>query len=169
MFECDLSIIRGNYSVGKSTFIFDFARMLKNHLNYKICFIGASKEIEFEKNKFKDTFDLIRFYDKEIKTTELISELLIRDKYDFIFIDDIDHILYEKSNKWLDRILKIPISKIATFSVFPPFAGDKIEINGFKFETYHIGGNFPNTTINGINSNKVIEQFIRNKKLEKIF
>jgi hypothetical protein len=166
MFSHKLNIIRGNYSTGKTTFLFNFSKKLKEHLNYKICYIGTV-QTDFD-HYLKEIFDFVRFFDKDIKTTQLVSELILRDKYDFIFIDDIDFFLNDLENmKWLKNILKIPINKIATYSVFPPFYKEKIKIADYDFEIYHISCD-KLTTINGVNSDNVIEQFIRNKKIEKL-
>lgn len=119
MFNDDKNLIRGHSSSGKTEFIIDLA----NHLidaGLKVCFISTKDENRYHRNKFTFYRSLSNRFEEDYKMFQLVSEIIIRDNYDYLIIDDIDSIYDDHffSDKQIDKFLEIlintPVKKILT-------------------------------------------------------
>jgi hypothetical protein len=119
MFNDDKNLIRGHSSSGKTEFIIDLA----NHLvdsGFKVCFISTKDENRYHRNKFTFYRSLSNRFEEDYKMFQLVSEIIIRDKYDYLIVDDIDSIYDDHffSDKQIDKFLEIlintPVKKILT-------------------------------------------------------
>jgi hypothetical protein len=110
MFNKNFNIIIGKRVSGRTLFLWKISKMLKS-FGYKICFIGCTSEFN-QTDPLLNHFDFCRILSQrdDTQTTKMIKEITERDKYDFIFIDDIDC-----TQKPIQKILNsINIRKIAT-------------------------------------------------------
>ena len=119
MFDENINLIRGHSYSGKTEFLIDLA----NHLvdaGFKVFFISTKDENRYHRNKFTFYRSLSNRFEEDYKMFQLVSEIIIRDNYDYLFIDDIDSIYDDHffSNKQIDKFLEIlintPVKKILT-------------------------------------------------------
>jgi len=119
MFDENINLIRGHSYSGKTEFIIDLA----NHLvdaGFKVFFISTKDENRYHRNKFTFYRSLSNRFEEDYKMFQLVSEIIIRDNYDYLFIDDIDSIYDDHffSHKEIDKLLEIlintPVKKILT-------------------------------------------------------
>jgi hypothetical protein len=119
MFDENINLIRGHSSSGKTEFIIDLANSLVDS-GFKICFISTKDENRYHRNKFTFYRSLSNRFEEDYKMFQLVSEIIIRDNYDYLFIDDIDSIYDDHffSDKQIDKFLEIlintPVKKILT-------------------------------------------------------
>ena len=119
MFDENINLIRGYSYCGKTTFLIDLANSLVDS-GFKICFISTKDENRYHRNKFTFYRSLSNRFEEDYKMFQLVSEIIIRDNYDYLFIDDIDSIYDDHffSNKQIDKFLEIlintPVKKILT-------------------------------------------------------
>jgi thymidine kinase len=119
MFDENINLIRGYSYSGKTTFLIDLANSLVDS-GFKICFISTGDENRYHRNKFTFYRSLSNRFEEDYKMIQLVSEIIIRDNYDYLFIDDID-CFYDQNffaQKETDKILQIlidtPVKKILT-------------------------------------------------------
>ena len=119
MFDKNINLIRGHSSSGKTEFLIDLA----NHLvdsGLKICFISTIIETPHIRNNFTLYRSLSTIFEEDYKMFQLVSEIIIRDNYDYLFIDDIGsifndyHFKIKESDKLLEILINIPVKKILT-------------------------------------------------------
>ena len=119
MFDENINLIRGHSYSGKTEFLIDLA----NHLvdaGFKVFFISTKDENRYHRNKFTFYRSLSNRFEEDYKMFQLVSEIIIRDNYDYLFIDDIDSIYDDHffSHKEIDKLLEIlintPVKKILT-------------------------------------------------------
>ena len=142
---------------------------------YKVCYIGSSRENYIN---YKDNFNFHRiisyFFSEDYKMLSLISEIIQRDNYDYLFIDDISYFysskFYSKNqiDDLIEKIHNIPIKKILVcdryeYSSLPIYS--IISNNFLSDEEEHI---FDNYLIDGIEPTQMIKSYIRDIKIEKI-
>ena len=119
MFDENINLIRGYSYCGKTTFLIDLANSLVDS-GFKICFISTKDENRYHRNKFTFYRSLSNRFEEDYKMFQLVSEIIIRDNYDYLFIDDIDSIYDDHffSDKQIDKFLEIlintPVKKILT-------------------------------------------------------
>lgn len=119
MFDDDKNLIRGHSYSGKTEFLIDLANNLVD-AGSKVFFISTKDENVYHRNKFTFHRSLSNRFEEDYKMFQLVSEIIIRDNYDYLFIDDIDSIYDDHffSNKQIDKFLEIlintPVKKILT-------------------------------------------------------
>lgn len=101
---------------GKTTYLMGLSsRMINNGL--KVCFIGGSTELE-ESSNIRKMATIVRFIKSfgaysdsyNLKMLESIREITHREKYDFIMVDDFDHL----SKNCVEFLKTINTKKIVT-------------------------------------------------------
>lgn len=115
MFNKNFNIILGDRASGRTFFLWEISKILKS-FGHRICFIGCTGELRHD-DAFLTHFDFCRILSQrdDLQTAEMIKEITERDKYDFIFIDDIDC-----TRKGVQKILKsINVRKISTCMEIP--------------------------------------------------
>jgi len=124
MFSKIFNIIQGDRSSGKSVLLWSLSKILKSE-GYKICFLGCSEEYTNDgTDVFLKHYDFVRVIPNNVsysnnQTFELLKELLERDKYDYLLIDDVD--IFDKS--YWNKIKNINIKKIFTCGELPLIGG----------------------------------------------
>lgn len=174
MFDKNVNIIKSKQRQGTTTFLEMFSKSLMDS-GYKVCYIGASKDNNIN---YKDKFNFYRIiasvFDEDYKMLSLISEIIIRDKYDYLFIDDIEYLYSSKFyskyeiDKLIENIDNIPVKKIITCDIgdFPSLPTYSITSNNFfNNSEEHI---FENYLIDGIEPTQIIKSYIRDIKIENI-
>jgi len=179
MFNKNFNIIVGDSNTWKSSALHAIAYDLKSQLNKKIIFLGSLSE---NKTHFmNERYYLHRYfsYDDEnnMKMFKLIEELCLKDKIDFLFIDDIDRFQAFQSfstnaKKYISFLNKIPVRKIVTWtdtSSIPLYEFSE-EItdseNYFLHIKYNNGRSY--VTIDDVKADAFIKSFIRDEKLKTI-
>ena len=110
MFSKNFNIIIGDRASGRTTFLFELARLIKS-FGKKTCYIGGTEEFyEFANNSVDKIYDSAFFYKNDVRLFQNIKEITERDEYEYIFIDDMDYI----SHNCMDILSSIRINKIAT-------------------------------------------------------
>jgi len=110
MFGKNFNIVIGDRASGRTTFLFELARLIKS-FDKKICYVGGTDEFfEFANNSVEKIYDSAFFYKNDIRLFQNIKEITERDNYEYIFVDDIDYI----SHDCIDILSSIRINKIAT-------------------------------------------------------
>jgi hypothetical protein len=200
--EKNFTIFTGIGAIGKSTLLFSIAELLKIDLGLKMAFIGWTHEFSelHISETIKKSFDFVRFLsdskEENLKMLELVSELAVRDRYDYIFIDDIGGApnLEQRLNKsinykispgsiiafsedqqtYIDRILEIPVSKIATYTfreIFSPDSDIKNKFVGFSVHKVEYGKRWDfnyKISVDGIDSQEFVKSFVRDVKISRI-
>ena len=119
MFDENINLIRGHSYSGKTEFLIDLA----NHLvdaGFKVFFISTKDENRYHRNKFTFYRSLSNRFEEDYKMFQLVSEIIIRDNYDYLFIDDIDSIYddhffsHKEIDKFLEILINTPVKKILT-------------------------------------------------------
>lgn len=135
MFDKNFNIILGKRSSGKTYLLWEISSLFKS-LGYKICFIGLSSEFDegYSNHDFIKHFDLHRNLvditgNNDIKMLELVKEIVERDSYDYIFIDDMH--LNERIHKLLSDI---KVKKVCTSNIFY----DEFLSNDLEYDYYGI-------------------------------
>lgn len=128
MFESDLNIVFGDTKTGRTKFLIDFSRKL-NELGFKVFFLGCTNEFQNSSKSILESFSGFRIIDSydddnNYKLIDVINEILSRDSYDYLFVDDIDFV----SNRCKNEIIKINIKKIITCLSYNK---DKFKSNSF--------------------------------------
>ena len=124
MFSKIFNIIQGERSSGKSVLLWNLSKILKSE-GYKICFVGCSDEYSNDGlDAFLTHYDFVRVVPNKVsysnsQTFDLLKELLERDKYDYLLIDDVD--ILDKS--YWNKIKNISIKKIFTCGELPLIGG----------------------------------------------
>ena len=119
MFDDDKNLIRGYSYSGKTEFLTDLANDLVD-AGFKVCFISTKDENKYHRNKFTFYRSLSNRFEEDYKMFQLVSEIIIRDNYDYLLIDDIDsfyddHFFSQKqTDKILEKITNIHVKKILT-------------------------------------------------------
>lgn len=119
MFDENINLIRGQSYCGKTTFLIDLANNLIDS-GFKICFISTEDENRYHRNKFTFYRSLSNRFEEDYKMFQLVSEIIIRDNYDYLFIDDIDSIYddhffsHKETDKFLEILINTPVKKILT-------------------------------------------------------
>ena len=170
MFNKDFNVINGDRASGKSIFLRELSRVLKK-LNYKVCFIDTLGEANFTKNS---NIDLIKVLSESEynnkKTIQVVREITERDKYDFILVDDTDHL----SKSIINDIKNIRVKKIIACTFLYNIGLDKKDTykintiyNEYKLkESFSIEYNDEYLDIENLES--FYAQVIRDEKLTKI-
>ena len=110
MFSKNFNIIIGDRASGRTTFLFELARLIKS-FGKKTCYIGGTEEFyEFANNSVNKIYDSTFFYKNDVRLFQNIKEITERDEYEYIFIDDMDYI----SHNCMDIISSIRVNKITT-------------------------------------------------------
>lgn len=110
MFDKNFNIIIGDRASGRTTFLFELARLIKS-LDKKICYIGGTDEFyDYANNSVYKIYDSAFFYKNDIRLFQNIKEITEKDEYEYIFIDDIDYI----HRICIDILSSIRVKKIAT-------------------------------------------------------
>jgi hypothetical protein len=140
MFSDDKSLIRGFTDSGKTEFIIDLANNLVDS-GFKVCFISTRNENKYHRHKFTLHRSLSNRFEEDYKTFQLVSEIIIRDNYDYLFIDDfdsfyVDHFFSQKeTDKILEKLINTPVKKILTcnweVSIYLPITSE-ISANFFS-------------------------------------
>ncbi len=181
MFDKNFNIIVGNNSTWKSSALHAISYDLKSQLNKKIIFLGSTNENKT--HYLNERYYLHRFlsYDDEnnMKMFQVIEELCIKEKIDFIFIDDIDRFqtsffssTKSIAKKYISFLDKIPVRKIVTCSDTSsiPLHEFSEEItdseNYFLHIKYNNGHSY--VTINDLKADDFIKAFIRDEKIKTI-
>jgi thymidine kinase len=108
MFDKNLNFIIGDKNIGKSGFLFQIATICKE-VGYKTIFFGSTDEYNYSSTK--KYFDLMFFYNSsDDRIIKNIQQIVKSEKFDYIFIDDIDYVL----KKDIKEILDINTTKICT-------------------------------------------------------
>ncbi len=150
MFNKNFNIILGKRSSGKTYLLWEISKIFKS-LGYKICFIGLSNEFTegYVGDDFLKHFDLHRNLtditgNNDIKMLELVKEIVERDKFDFIFIDDMH--LNERIHKLISEIevRKVCTSNSISSSKQSPISFDK------DFDTYSINNSYDDETMKSV-------------------
>ena len=119
MFNDDKNLIRGHSYSGKTEFLIDLA----NHLvdaGFKVCFISTKDENLYHRNKFTLYRSLSNRFEEDYKMFQLVNEIIIRDNYDYLLIDDIDGLYddhffsHKEIDKFLEILINTPVRKILT-------------------------------------------------------
>jgi hypothetical protein len=119
MFDENINLIRGYSSCGKTEFLMDLANNLVD-AGFKICFISTTDEKRYSRNKFTFYRSLSSRFEEDYKMIQLVSEIIIRDGYDYLFIDDIDNLFNDhffsinETDKFLEKLINTPVKKILT-------------------------------------------------------
>lgn len=189
MFDENINLIRGHSYSGKTEFLIDLA----NHLvdaGFKVFFISTKDENRYHRNKFTFYRSLSNRFEEDYKMFQLVSEIIIRDNYDYLFIDDIDSIYDDHffSNKEIDKFLEIlintPVKKILTCdweeSIHLPITSKTSAIFFSNIREYYLTKKYNEDlgksellirkNINGENelTTDVIKSYIRDIKIENI-
>lgn len=189
MFDENINLIRGHSYSGKTEFLIDLA----NHLvdaGFKVFFISTKDENRYHRNKFTFYRSLSNRFEEDYKMFQLVSEIIIRDNYDYLFIDDIDSIYDDHffSNKQIDKFLEIlintPVKKILTCdweeSIHLPITSKTSAILYSNIREYYLTKKYNEDlgkselliikNINGENESTtdVIKSYIRDIKIENI-
>ena len=113
MFDKNFNIISGDRMSGRTRFLLNLSKDLDN-LGIKLFFLGCVNEFSYPKtslSQFKDYRLLETSNDyNNTKMIEVIKELLERDFYHFLVVDDIDYL----SIDCINLISKINVRKIVT-------------------------------------------------------
>lgn len=142
MFNKNFNIILGERASGRTTLLWEISKILKS-LGYKICFLGCTNEFDHD-DRFLSHFDFCRTFSVEDdsnnpKLVELVKEVVERDKYDFIFIDDID-VAYRTQSPRTKKILNsINVCKISTCLIIPTL--------GEEFDLLSIRSNYDDSEL----------------------
>lgn len=118
MFDKNINLIRGDSFSGKTEFLTDLANNLVDS-GLKICFISTT-ETPSIRNNFTLYRSLSTIFEEDYKMLQLVSEIIIRDNYDYLFIDDIGsifndyHFKIKETDKLLEILINIPVKKILT-------------------------------------------------------
>jgi hypothetical protein len=170
MFNNDFNVINGDRSSGKSIFLRELSRVLKN-LNYKVCFIDTLGEAIQKEILDIDLFKVLCESDyNNKKTIQVVKEITERDNYDFILVDDTDYL----SESIIKDIKNIRVKKIIACTVLDNTGLDKKDTHkicsiynesklkeGFLIE-------YNDKSINIENLEEFYTQSIRDEKLTKI-
>lgn len=119
MFDENINLIRGHSYSGKTEFLIDLANNLVD-AGYKVFFISTKDENQYHRNKFSFYRSLSNRFKEDYKMFQLVSEIIIRDNYDYLFIDDIDSIYddhffsHKEIDKFLEILINTPVKKILT-------------------------------------------------------
>jgi hypothetical protein len=110
MFEKNFNIVVGDRSSYRTTFLIELSRAIRGQ-NRKILFLGGTDEFQdFANDSITRIFDHAFFYKNDIRLFHNIKELVERDNYEYIFIDDIDYI----PNTYIKELSDISVRKIGT-------------------------------------------------------
>ena len=194
MQEKNFTIFTGIGAIGKSTLLFSIAELLKRDLGLKMAFIGWTHEFSelHISETIKKSFDFVRFLsdskEENLKMLELVSELAVRDRYDYIFIDDIvgapnlEQRLHksltiafsEDQQIYIDRLLEIPVRKIATYTTREIFSEDSdiaAKLAGFTRHKVEYGKRWDfnyKISVDGVDSKEFVKSFVRDVKISRI-
>lgn len=179
MFNKNFNIIVGNNCTWKSSALHALAYDLKSQLKKKIIFLGASPEFEEKTNFMNERYDLYRFLSSDdennLKTLKVIEELCIKDRIDFIFIDDIDFLFPNneyKTKKYIYFLNNIPVRKIATCTDTSSIPLHEFSEQITDSENYFLDIKYKKgrsyAIINDVIANNFIKAFIRDEKIKTI-
>lgn len=113
MFDKDLVLIQGERNSGKSIFICEFAKYLTS-IGSRICFVSCSDSEDYLSKIFYTTKSLNSTEYNNKKTIQVIDELIKRDKFDYLVVDDIDFL----TKDCILELIKLPVKKLFTFTEF---------------------------------------------------
>lgn len=174
MLDKNFNIIVGDSNTWKSSALHALAYDLKSQLNKKIIFLGSLSE---NKTHFmNERYYLHRYFSYDDQNNEkmfkVIEELCLKDRIDFLFLDDIDRFQSANAKKYISFLDKIPVRKIATCtdaSSIPLYEFSE-EItdseNYFLQVKYNNGRSY--VTIDDVKADAFIKSFIRDEKLKTI-
>lgn len=174
MLDKNFNIIVGDSNTWKSSALHALAYDLKSQLNKKIIFLGSLSE---NKTHFmNERYYLHRYFSYDDQNNEkmfkVIEELCLKDRIDFLFLDDIDRFQSANAKKYISFLDKIPVRKIATCtdtSSIPLYELSE-EItdseNYFLHIKYNNGRSY--VTIDDVKADAFIKSFIRDEKLKTI-
>lgn len=153
-----INFIKGENNVGKTTFLWELSQTL-NLLNYNLCFIGGTRDFE-NNHKFLRIFDYTFFNVNDERMFSLI--LQIRERIDYLIIDDVDYI----NTKFIDLIFSRfnkPIILTCNFNrVYLDFKYQHINFILHKNKSIELENNMIIKTDQFLNSIK------RENKIEKL-
>lgn len=174
MLDKNFNIIVGDSNTWKSSALHALAYDLKSQLNKKIIFLGSLSE---NKTHFmNERYYLHRYFSYDDQNNEkmfkVIEELCLKDRIDFLFLDDIDRFQSANAKKYISFLDKIPVRKIATCtdtSSIPLYEFSE-EItdseNYFLHIKYNNGRSY--VTIDDVKADAFIKSFIRDEKLKTL-
>ena len=113
MFDKDLVLIQGERNSGKSIFIYEFAKYFTS-IGSRICFVSCSDSEDYLGKIFYTTKSLNSTEYNNKKTIQVIDELIKRDKFDYLVVDDIDFL----TKDCILELIKLPVKKLFTFTEF---------------------------------------------------
>jgi hypothetical protein len=166
MFDSNFTFFIGQRYSGRSTLLFTLADIFQSN-GLKSIFFGGTDEF-YDFSKRKQPFELSFFYRREDKRAIInLNEICIREKINFIFIDDIDFL----DDTAIDLLSDFHTKKICT-SIF----GKKIDVKDLT--TYEIIQRYDDDTLKVItklkikNTELLMEDFLksieRDQKLNNI-
>jgi hypothetical protein len=135
VFDKNFNIVLGGRASGRTFFLWETSKVLKS-LGYKICFLGCTNEFDYD-DKFLSHFDFCRTFSSESNSNnpqivELVKEVVERDKYDFIFIDDMDVAYRTQPLRIKKMINSISVCKISTCLTDVPILGEEFNLFNIK-------------------------------------
>lgn len=168
MFDKNFNIIIGDRASYRTTFLIDLSRAIRT-LDKKVLFLGGTEEFkDFANNSISRIFDLAFFYQDDIRLFHNIKEIVERDQYAWIFIDDIDYI----PNRYINLLKDINVKKIGTcLAEGLPIMND--ESNIYQIKTNYDDSQLSSTTFLEIGQQKIdikdiIKTIERDQKLNTL-
>lgn len=113
MFDSDLILLKGDRESGKSTFAFDFSKYIHSS-GMKVCYVRCSENINYMDKHFDLVKSLTQTDYNNDKTIQVINEIVTKEKFDYLIVDDIDFL----TKKCIESLSKINVKKVFTFTEF---------------------------------------------------
>lgn len=113
MFDRDLILIKGERGSGKSTFTYNFSKYITSS-GMKVCYVSCSDDIKYMDKHFELVKSLTSQEYNNSKTIQVINEIIVKEKIDYLIVDDIDFL----TKNCIDSLLKIQVKKVFTFTEF---------------------------------------------------
>ena len=171
MFGTNLILLKGDRGSGKSTFAFDFSKYTYSS-GMKVCYVSCSDNISYMDKHFDLVKSLTSSEYNNDKTIQVINEIVTKEKFDYLVVDDIDFL----TKKCIVSLSKINVKKVFTFTEFivieMPGVLSKVEpiiitssynesVETFYLQSSNINEEFKNVS-------DFLKEKIRDKKLNTI-
>ena len=158
MFDSKFNLVCGNTKSGKTDFLIQTSKILKE-CGYKLFFLGAT----FELDNFRELryiFDNFNFFSSQEKNNlliiEKISELISKKQINLLIVDDIDFL----PKKQIELIYKLNCKKIVSCK-----SSNSPLFQNLEFDDYFIEFQTLTFNDNKYKMEELVKSFFRNQKL----